>query len=331
VPDAATLATIVAASSYGLVSGFNDGGNLLASFTSGRQITPRLAVALLCFALAGPLVVGYGVAATVGVNVIDLRSQGALGFSCLVAASVAVVLFSWRVGIPTSMTLALVGAMIGWALAGSRVSAISWNGAGRVLVGIPVSVLGGGAVAYLLYAGIRRLFGDRPHASLLRVARFQFASAAFQAFAYGANDLEKTVGLLAVARTFTAHNQPLTFSDGLPVLVAFALFSFGTLLGGSRIARRVGFGVFRVRPLQALSEQLVSGGVVTALAAAGAPVSMTQTIAGGLVGVGAGLRASAIRWGVVRELLASWVLTLPLALLLAGVIHLALRLTGLAP
>jgi inorganic phosphate transporter, PiT family len=331
VPEAAALAAIVAAAAYGLVSGFNDGGNLLASFTSGRRITPRLAVLLLCFSLAGPLLVGYGVAATVGVSVIDLRAQGGLGFACLVAAAVGVVLFSWRVGIPTSMTLALVGAMIGWTLAGGRAGGVNWSGADRVLIGIPISVVGGGVIAYLLYAGIRKLFGDRPHASLLRVARFQVATAAFQAFAYGANDLEKTVGLIAVARTFTAHNQPLTFTDGLPVLFAFALFAAGTLLGGSRIARRVGFGVFKVRPLQALSQQLVSGGVVTVLAAAGAPVSMTQTIAGGLVGVGAGMRASAIRWGVVRELLASWVLTLPLALALAALIHLALRLAHLAP
>jgi PiT family inorganic phosphate transporter len=331
VTEVAVVAAIVASVAYGLISGFNDGGNLLASFTSGRQITPRLAVALLGFGLAGPFLIGYGVASTVGVNVVDLRAQGPLGFSCLVAASAAVVLFSWRVGIPTSMTLALVGAMIGWALAGSRVSAVNWSGAGRVLVGIPVSVFGGGLFAYLLYAGIRQLFGDRPHASLLRAARFQVVTAAFQAFAYGANDLEKTVGLIAVARTYTAHNQPLTFTDGLPTLFAFGLFAAGTLLGGSRIARRVGFGVFKVRPLQALSQQLVSGGVVTALAAAGAPVSMTQTIAGGLVGVGAGMRASAIRWGVVRELLASWVLTLPLALALAALIHLAVRLAGLAP
>ena len=134
-----------------------------------------------------------------------------------------------------------------------------------------------------------------------------------------------------MARTFTAHNQPLTFTDGLPTLFAFGLFVAGTLLGGSRIARRVGFGVFKVRPLQALSQQLVSGGVVIALAAAGAPVSMTQTIGGGLVGVGAGMRASAIRWGVVRELLSSWILTLPMALLLAALIHLAVRLAGLTP
>jgi len=231
VPEPAALAAIVAASSYGLISGFNDGGNLLASFTSGRQITPRLAIALLAGALAGPLLVGYSVAATVGANVIDLRSQGALGFACLVAASAAVVLFSWRVGIPTSMTLALVGAMIGWAIVGSRVSVINWNGAGRVLVGIPISVLGGGLLAYLLYAGIRRFFGDRSHASLLELARFQVATAALQALAYGANDLEKTVGLVAVARTFTAHNQPLTFTDGLPTLFAFGLFVAGTLLG----------------------------------------------------------------------------------------------------
>ncbi len=87
------------------------------------------------------------------------------------------------------------------------------------------------------------------------------------------------------------------------------------------LARRVGFGVFKVRPMEALTEQLAAGSVVTALAWVGAPVSTTQTIDGALVGVGAGVRASAIRWGVMREMLASWLITLPLALVAAAVLH----------
>jgi PiT family inorganic phosphate transporter len=332
-PEVGLLASAAVASAclYGLVSGFNDGGNLLASFTSGRVITPRQAVALLLAVLAGPLLVGYAVATTVGANVIDLREEGALALTVLTLASVAVVLLSWRVGIPTSMTLALVGAMIGWELAGDRKPAIHWPGLARVVIGMPVSVLAGGIVALLLYTAVRRGFGGMPHASLLRFSRFQFATAALQALAYGANDLEKTVGLLVVALAFSSHDHSLTFSNWAATLVAFGLFVIGSVAGGARVARRVGLGVLRVRPMQALAQQLASGGVVGILALGGAPVSMTQTIDGGLVGVGAAVRASAVRWGIVRAMLASWLATLPAALALSALVHLSLRFLGLAP
>jgi PiT family inorganic phosphate transporter len=326
------IAPLVAASMFGLVSGFNDGGNLLASFTSGRVITPRVAALLLLVSLAGPLVLGTAVAQTVGTNVIDLRAQGELSYVLITLSPLCVVLLSLSFGIPTSMTLALVGAMLGWVLvAGGQGGIIHWAGVARILVGMPISVLGGGMLALVLYRTTRRLLGTRPHASLLGLARFQFVTAAVQAFAYGANDMEKTVGLIAVGMSFPNHGQAVVFSGAAPIIGAFGFFYVGALIGGSRVAGRVGLGVLKVRPMQALSQQLASGSVVAALALAGAPVSMTQTIDGGLVGVGAALRASSVRWGIVREMLGSWVLTLPLALVVAAGLHLAVRVMGLAP
>ena len=169
---------LVAASLFGLVSGFNDGGNLLGSFTSGRVISPRGAALLLLVSLAGPFVIGTAVAQTVGTNVIDLKQQGSLGYVLITVSPLCVVLVSLWFGIPTSMTLALVGAMIGWALVDGGRSVIHWPGVARVIIGMPVSVLGGGLLALLVYGAIRRLFGTRPHASLLRLARLQLFTAA---------------------------------------------------------------------------------------------------------------------------------------------------------
>jgi inorganic phosphate transporter, PiT family len=316
---------------FGLVSGFNDGGNLMASFTSGRVITPRVAALVLVVSLAGPLALGTAVAQTVGTNVIDLRAQGELSYVLITLSPLCVVLLSLSFGIPTSMTLALVGSMLGWVLvAGGQKSVIHWNGVARILIGMPLSVLGGGLLALIVYATIRRFLGTRAHASLLDLARFQFVTAALQAFAYGANDMEKTVGLIAVGMSFSNQGQPAAFSSVAPIIGAFGFFYVGAVIGGSRVAGRVGLGVLKVRPMQALSQQLASGSVVAVLAVAGAPVSMTQTIDGGLVGVGAALRASSVRWGIVREMLGSWLLTLPLALILAAALHLALRILGVA-
>ncbi|HXC78184.1 MAG TPA: inorganic phosphate transporter [Candidatus Acidoferrum sp.] len=325
------IGPLVAASMFGLVSGFNDGGNLMGSFTSGRVISPRAAALLLLLSVAGPLVLGTAVAQTVGTNVIDLPGQGALGYVLITLSPLCVVLVSLWFGIPTSMTLALVGAMLGWALIGGDRSAIHWSGVARVLIGIPVSVVGGGLLALLVYGFIRRVFGTRAHASLLRLARLQYLTAAAQAFAYGANDMEKAVGLIAVGMSFPTAGHPVAFTGAAPIIGAFVCFYVGAITGGSRVAGRVGLGVLKVRPTQALSQQLASATVVGALAIAGAPVSMTQTIDGGLVGVGAALRASSVRWGIVREMLGSWVLTLPTALVLAAVLHLAVRLAEIAP
>jgi inorganic phosphate transporter, PiT family len=322
---------LIAPCLFGLISGFNDGGNLLASFTSGRVITPPVAAVLLLVCIAGPLVLGTAVAQTIGTNVIDLRGQGELGYVLIVVSPLTVVLLSWRFGIPTSMTLALVGGMLGWVLASGGRSVVHWAGVARVLIGMPISVLGGGLLALGVYWVIRRLFGTHAHAALLQVARLQLLTAAIQAFAYGANDMEKSVGLIAVGISLANHHQQVAFSSPLPIIGAFAFFYVGALVGGWRVASRIGFGVLKVRPVQALAQQFASGSVVAVLAAAGAPVSMTQTIDGGLVGVGAAQRASSVRWGIVRELLFSWLLTLPLAVAVAAALHFGVRIFGLAP
>ncbi len=325
------VAPLAAAGLFGLVAGFNDGGNLMASFTSGRIITPRMAALLLLISIAGPVLLGTAVAQTVGMNVIDLRSQGGLDFVLITLSSLAVVLLSWRFGVPTSMTLALVGAMLGWVASSGKLDLVHWQGVARILLGIPISVLGGGLLALVLYSGVRRVLGRRSHASILGLAQLQFATAGIQAFAYGANDMQKSVGLIAVGMSFPNHGQPVVFSSPAPIIGAFILFFVGAVFGGWRVARRIGFGVLKVRPMQALAQQLSSGAVVSALAIAGAPVSMTQTIDGGLVGVGAALRASSIRWGIVREMVGSWLLTLPLAFAVAALVHLVIRLTSIAP
>lgn len=314
---------------FGIVSGLNDGGNLLASFTAGRVIKPREACLLLFVSLAGPLVVGAQVARTVGVSVIDLPDQGTSGFVLIIAVAVVVVLGSWQLSIPTSMTLALVGAMLGWTLVSSNNSAIRWKGVARVLAGMPISVLAGLTFAFGFYRVARRLLSPFSHARALRLARYQYATSALQALAYGSNDMEKTIGLAVVAQTIASTGREPQFATWPSLVLAFTSFSLGAVLGGWRVARRVGSGVFRVRPMQAMNQQLSAGLVVAALALAGAPVSSTQTIDASLIGVGVGTRASAVRWGVVREMLASWLVTLPLALSGALLLHLSLRAGGL--
>ena len=317
---------LIAPCAYGLVCGFNDGGSLLASFTAGRVISPRVAMALLLLTVLGPILVGTQVAHTVAFSIIDLPAQGAAGYVLITAVSLLVVLGSWSFKVPTSVTLALAGSMVGWALAGDA-GRIHWSGVLRVVLGTPASILAGAGLAFLIYRTLRRLLVPVPYARAIALARLQYISAGVQAVAYGSNDMEKAIGLVTVAGLLAGRGAVM--GRWVPVGIGFAGFVVGALLGGWGLARRLGFGVFRVRPVQAMSQQLGAGLTVTALSLAGAPISSSQTINGSLVGVGVAVRASAVRWGVVREMLFSWLLTLPLALLGALALHGLLRLIGL--
>src|SRR5579864_9772708 len=154
-------------------------------------ISPRAATVILLASLSGPIVIGTAVAQTLAHNVIDLRGQGELGFVLITLSPLAVVLFSWRFGIPSSMTLALVGSMLGWTLAAAQHSVIHWQGVARVLVGMPLSVIAGGLLAMVAYASIRRLLGHLSNAAIIALSRWQLVTAPVQAFAYGSNDMEK--------------------------------------------------------------------------------------------------------------------------------------------
>jgi PiT family inorganic phosphate transporter len=318
-------ALVLIAGTYGAVSGFNDGGSLLASFTSGRVIAPSSAAAILLLSAAGPLLVGTQVARTVGGSIVDLAAQGALGFVLITAISVAVVLGSLQARVPTSMTLALVGSMVGWALADSQTSTIHWSGVARVVIAMPLSVLAAATLSFAFYRGVRRALTSVAHRKAMRLARSQYLTSALQAIAYGSNDMEKTIGLVVVAGTIGGAPGATELRGWVPPLVAFLTFAGGAMVGGWSIARRVGVDLVRMRPVQAMSEQLGAGLVVAGLALAGAPVSSTQTIGGSLVGVGVSVRASAVRWHVVRAILTSWIVTLPLALAAALVTHALLR------
>jgi PiT family inorganic phosphate transporter len=307
------------------VSGFNDGGSLLASFTAGRLFPPRVAAAILLLVMLGPILVGTKVATTVSASIVDLPAQGPAGFVAIIAVSLVVVLGSWRLGLPTSMTLALIGAMVGWSVGDPGSAPIHWLGVARVLFAMPASVLGGAVAALLTYRLAQRFLSTSPQRRMSRLGRSRYITSSLQAVAYGANDMAKTIGLVAAAELIGGYGHATRQMALLPIIVAFLSFASGALAGGWSVARRVSTGLFAIRPAQALSEQFGAGVVVATLAWAGAPVSSTQTISGSLVGIGVGTRASAVRWSLIRSILASWVATLPLAFLGACAVHVFCR------
>jgi inorganic phosphate transporter, PiT family len=308
VPDWVLLAVAV---SFAVVTGVNDGGALVAAGLRVSRLRPVVSLAMLAVALAvGPMLLGTAVAATFTHRLVAFYGERGR-YAVVVGVTVAlcvVLAFSWR-GLPTSLTLATVGGLTG-------------GGAG---LGMPVHpgavafVLGLGLLAPVLGAcggwALTRLSALLPPLRLGGgvVGRAHPAAFGLECLAYAANDGQKMIAVLALAGGTAG---PVTARPGQVVLLA-ALFAGGVAVGLPRLARSVGGGIFPVRPLHAVAAEVSAAAAVLGSAAVGAPVSMTQSLVGGIVGTGLDGGAGRVRWREVSRLGVAWVLTLPASVLLA--------------
>jgi len=314
-----------AAAAYNVVAGFNSGGNLMGSFVAARAFTPTgAALVLLCGAAAGPWLVGTAVAHAIVFSVVGLPRLGPGVFLAAACAALAVLALSWWRRLPTNATLALVGALAGAGLAAAGPAAVVWDQLGRVfasmLAALVVGALSGGAVL----AGLRFLLRRSGEGTPGTLRGLQAVTGLLQGFGYGSNDAAKATGLFALLGAWSSVAGRAALAAGqLPVPgwaigAALGTFGCGMLLGGARIARRVGGGVYRVRSQDALAAQLAAGLTVIGAAAAGAPVSSNQTATAALLAAGAARRLSLPRWSLVTEMGATWAVTLPLAIALGA-------------
>ena len=324
------VAVVALALTFDLTNGFHDSSNSLAAPVATRAMTPvqALSVAAL-FNLLGPIVAGTAVADTVGGLVrVDTDDLLAILASAL-AAAVTWNLLTWRFGLPSSSSHALVGGLVGSTLVFTGPSAVNWGGMSGfhpvgvlgVLLALATSPLLGGAAGWAADASARRALrrADRRVSRPLKAG--QWGTSAALAFAHGTNDAQKTMGLITLA--LLAAGELPEFAVPLWVkVVCAAAMTTGTALGGWRIVRTLGRGIYRIRPLDGLASQGSSALVIGAAAALGGPVSTTHVVASSVVGVGAARRKRHVRWRVVREILLAWLITLPgcaaLAAALAG-------------
>jgi inorganic phosphate transporter, PiT family len=302
---------LVAALAFAVVNGLNDGGAVLSVGLRVGGVVPLLGLLGLAGAVAVvPLVFGTAVATTLVSRLVPLDGPDGSA-AMLVAVVVAVVVsggLAWR-GLPTSLTLALLGAIagagLGWGLP------VAWAAVGLVLLlagAAPVVGLLGARVLILLLALRRR---DRPLAQ--RVGRWHTLGFALLCVAYGANDGQKMLAVAAVATGGVALDGTVVPTTWLLAAIA-VLFLVGAMIGLPRIAGTLGDGLVPLRPADAAITELAASSVVLGTGAVGAPVSMTQAVAGALVGAGTVRGLGAVRWREVARVGGAWVLTLPLAL-----------------
>lgn len=323
------IAIVLLALAFDLTNGFHDSSNSIATLVATRAARPLSAVALAAtFHVLGPLLMGTAVADTVG-GIIDADNSHLLAvIGAALCAALAWNLITWARGLPSSSSHALVGGLVGAALADAGTGAVNWGslsglrptGVIGVLVILAVSPLVGalaGALAVVLGRRSLRRATLRVRRPLIRA---QWLTSAALAFSHGANDAQKTMGVVTLV--LLADGRIDTFAVPLWVkLAAAASLTVGTALGGWRIIRTLGRGIFRLRSLDGLASQTGSAATIFGAALIGAPVSTTHVVASSVVGVGAGQSWRRVRWGVVNEMLVAWILTLPAtAALAAGIL-----------
>lgn len=324
---------------FDYTNGFHDAANIVATMIASRAMAPAQAVALVgVFEFLGPLLGGTAVANSIGkfVQLDGVPARLALSvLLCGLLGAISWNVLTWWKGIPSSSSHALVGGLIGAVVLATGADQVVWGfaelirhghftGVTKVLLALVVSPLLGFWVAFAIHRVMQRLLaGARP-----RIARdlrhAQFLTAAGLAFSHGANDAQKSMGILTLVLLLGGFIP--TFE--VPVWVMFACASsmvLGILSGGWRIVRTLGFAIYKVRPLHALNSQLTAAAVILGASGLGAPVSTTHVVATSIMGIGYAERPKAVRWSKAGEIASTWAITIPAGALTAMLFFAALQ------
>ena len=323
------LALIFVALVFDYINGFHDAANSIATVVSTRVLSPGQAVIWAAFFnFIAAFVFGTAVASTVGSGMIDIKIVTfAVVFGGLVGA-IAWDLITWYFGLPTSSSHALIGGYAGAAVAKAGFAALIPGGWTKTIIFIFLSPLIGLVAGLGLMTAILWIFRWTPPSRVDHwFRRLQLVSAAFFSLNHGANDAQKTMGIIAGILFAGGYIQTFYIPFWV-VLIAHTAIGLGTLSGGWRIIHTMGSKITKLQPVGGFAAET---GAATALMIAtltGVPVSTTHAITGAIVGVGATRRLSAVRWGVARQIVWAWVLTIPAAFAMGAASYLLLRFAG---
>ncbi|MBL8430296.1 MAG: inorganic phosphate transporter [Dechloromonas sp.] len=324
------VATVLIVLVFDYTNGFHDAANIVATVIASRAMTPAQAVLIVgTFEFLGPLLGGTAVANTIGKFVALDGVAPILSLSILLCGLIGAIawnLGTWYFGIPSSSSHALVGGLVGAVVVAVGPDHVAWGfgelaegrltGIVKVLAALVLSPLIGFWVGFLIHRLLSALLVAANPAANARLRGMQYVTAAGLAFSHGANDAQKSMGILTLVLLLGGFIP--TFEVPFWVMLACATaMTLGILSGGWRIVRTLGFAIYRVRPVHALGSQLTSAGVIMAASIAGAPVSTTHVVATSIMGIGASERPRAVRWAKAKDIAMTWLITIPGAALIA--------------
>ena len=324
---------------FDYTNGLQDAANMLATIVASRATTPiQAAVLVSFFTFLGPILGGTAVANTIGnfVDVTDLETIASLTVVLAgLAGAIAWNLLTWWLGLPASSSQALVGGLVGAVAVAAGPEHVVWGfaaaatgqltGVTKVLGALLISPVLGFLFGWVIHRIMSLALRGAPPTANRYLRGFQWLTTAALAFSHGTNDAQKGMGIIAMLLVLGGVNTE--FYVPLWVIVASATaITLGTLAGGWRIVRTLGFGIYKVRPIHALDAQLTSAGVILTASAIGGPVSTTQVVSTSIMGIGASERPKSVRWGTAKEIVGTWLITMPGAAVVSIGIYLLIQM-----
>ncbi len=305
---------VAVALGFDFVNGFHDAANSIATVVSTRVLSPRLAVIWAAFFnFAAFLVFGTHVADAIAKEVVQ---QNVISIGMIFAGLVGAILwslFTFFLGLPTSSSHALIGGMAGAAVAKAGFGVLVWEGLRTIAVFIVIAPLAGLAFSFVLMVAV--LWATHRYHRVERLNRGfrsgQLLSAGAYSLGHGANDAQKTMGVILALLIATGELGKDADVPLWVVLSAHTAIALGTLFGGWRIVKTMGTKLTRLQPVGGVCAETAAAGTLFFTSAVGIPVSTTHTITGGIVGVGTSQRLSAVRWGVAGRVVWAWIFTIP--------------------
>ncbi len=317
------VVVVVVALGFDFTNGFHDTANAIATSVSTRALSPRLAVLIAAVANLAGAFVTTAVAKTVGKGIIDTGLANTKTILAALIGAIAWNLLTWWYGLPSSSSHALFGGLIGAAMAQSGAKGVAWHGvAHKVLIPALIAPALAFVAAFVLLLAIYWSIGTwvTPDVGNRGFRLGQLVSGTWVAFTHGANDAQKTMGVIALA-LFT-HGSIDHFYIPLWVKIAAGVaIAAGTYVGGWRIMRTLGQRLYSMEPAGGFAAQTTAGAVIYGATALGYPLSTTHVISGAVLGAGATKRLSAVRWGIAGNIVGAWILTIPAAGLVAAALY----------
>jgi len=323
---------IAAALFFDFVNGFHDAANSIATVVGTRVLRPLQAVSIAATAnFAGPFVFGTAVAATVGKGIIQPEFSTLYVIFAGLIGAIIWDLITWWFGLPSSSSHALIGGLVGSALIAGGLQGIIFSGIEKVLIFMVVSPSAGFAIAAGFSVAILIAFRKSTSAKVNRIfGRLQVASSAFFSLTHGANDGQKTMGVITALLIAGGLLDAKGFVVPIWVIIGAAMaISLGTFFGGWRIVKTMAFRLTNLKPYQGFAAETGGGAILTSMAWLGIPVSTTHAISGAIMGTGSTRRLSAVRWGLGRKIVYAWIITIPASASISAVTLLLLNASGI--
>jgi len=314
---------IFLALAFDFINGFHDTANAIATSVSTRALKPRTAIILAAVMNFVGAIMFTGVAKKIGGSVADPSTLDN-GIEVVIATLLAAIiwnLLTWWLGIPSSSSHALIGALAGAVFVGAGSNHVKWSGFIEIVEGLLLSPLIAFVVGYIIMTILKWIFAKRsPHTVNKGFRMMQIVTAAAQSFTHGTNDAQKAMGIITFALVASGRLDHLEVPLWVKIAAATSM-ALGTSVGGWKIIKTMGTKIFKIEPINGFAADFTSASVIFGATLLHLPVSTTHAVTSAILGVGSAKRFSEVKWSLAGRIVVTWFITIPISAILAGIIY----------